>query len=808
MSDTIHALAAEPAALRAVDGRQYPLLGACIVARAEGGTAMSTLVQRFANPYDEPLEVLYTMPLPVDGAVTGYTVRIGERVIRSEVQPREQASKAYKKALFQGRTAGLLEQSRPDTFQQSLGNVPPNTEVEITIDVLHPLSFLTPAPRASAHGFRANDAWSEPQWEYRFPTVVNVRYMGAPGQVPDAKDLSPDRGARGTIPARMELNLTVAGELGVDAPTSPSHALDVSAGGPDCSVSLRAGERLDRDVVVRWQAATEVMGVRLVEGRGLDGDPGRYALVTLVPPAAPERVFQRDLTVLIDASGSMAGAPLELGRRVVSELLRSLGHADRYELIAFASSVNRLTPGFVSADERAIERGVELLAGLQASGGTDMVAGIQEAMKSARGDAQRQVILVTDGQIGFEHDVVARVADQANVRLHAVGVGSAVNRSLTQQAAFAGRGVELLVTDQADAAAAGRRLVAATASPVLTRLKVSGSALTGEQQTRLRDVFGGQPLLFTVELRDAGGTLELKGDLAGQSWSHRVELPALVPGAAPQWAKLPTTPLPLGALHGRALVGEYELGRAAHGGHGAHSGMIERCAMRHRIASSRTSLVAIAEEPGVDPNAPRRRERLVVELPEGVSAYGVGLEETYFGAPAAMASARHPRYGALAGPAPTAARARTWWGSADAANADARAFAGHQEPPTPQEALAAHWFDEETLVVEFEVRFAGVIVEGDVAQLTTLNLVPLAPRELSIDWRHSTRRGDFRPGRIVRVALRLPKSFDASNTRRIMLLLPTEPTRDRPTRSQLMLIVEIPERPPTGPGPGEGSPGA
>ena len=38
--------------------------------------------------------------------------------------------------------------------------------------------------------------------------------------------------------------------------------------------------------------------------------------------------------------------------------------------------------------------------------------------------------------------------------------------------------------------------------------------------------------------------------------------------------------------------------------------------------------MAIAEEPAVDPTATRRREKLPVELPAGVSAEGVGLMGT------------------------------------------------------------------------------------------------------------------------------------------------------------------------------------
>ncbi|HEY6572441.1 MAG TPA: VIT domain-containing protein, partial [Candidatus Eisenbacteria bacterium] len=168
-------------ALVSVDGRSYPLRSAEVHARAEGGLAFTKLVQEFENPHDEPLEVIYTMPLPADGAVLGYLVRMGDRVIRGEIETRERAEEQYKKALFEGRTAGLLEQDRADTFQQRLGNLPARTNARIEIEVLHPLAFLL--------GIEDH----APVWEYRFPTVAGVRYEGAPGRVKDADRLEAPR---------------------------------------------------------------------------------------------------------------------------------------------------------------------------------------------------------------------------------------------------------------------------------------------------------------------------------------------------------------------------------------------------------------------------------------------------------------------------------------------------------------------------------------------------------------------------------------------------------------------------------------
>jgi hypothetical protein len=86
------------------------------------------------------------------------------------------------------------------------------------------------------------------------------------------------------------------------------------------------------------------------------------------------------------------------------------------------------------------------------------------------------------------------------------------------------------------------------------------------------------------------------------------------------------TPIPFGAMYGREVIADLELRLAA----GAELAErlheeIEATALRHRIASRRTSLVAVAEEPSVDPREPRRREQLPLEMPAEMSAEGVGL---------------------------------------------------------------------------------------------------------------------------------------------------------------------------------------
>ena len=615
--------------LVAVDGRGYPLRSVEIRAHAEGGLASTTLIQRLGNPYVEALEVTYTMPLPADGAVLGYSVRMGERVIRGEIEPREKAAEAYRAALYEGRTAGLLEQDRADTFHQSLGNLPPRVDVEVEIQVLHPLAYLTGVGEA------------EPVWEYRFPTVVGTRYEGAPGRVIDAERLDADRDADGGIPTRASLVLQIADDTSAGTrASSPSHEIICTAEPPGTTIRLAERARLDRDVVIRWPAAQDGVGVRLVEGRGIPPDDGRYALLSITPPRVPQAAHHRDVTVLIDASGSMRGAPLSCAKGVVAGLLRSLEPDDRFEVIAFASSTHRLTRVPTRATEDAVHQCLQALDGLKGSGGTEMASAVAEALAPLRENAQRQIVLVTDGYIGFEAEVVGSVARarwvevaremrgvSAGVRVHAVGIGWAPNRSLTAAVARAGRGVELHVADEQGVADAVGRLRRATVHPVLTALRIGGAGVRLSPE-RPRDIFAGQPLIIPVELNRAGGSLEVHGLLAGakEPWRWHTEIPASDSTVATTSAALTKTPLPIGALYARELVADVELQRAQNPERArSFDRRIEDIALQHRVTSRCTSLVAIAEEPGVNPLAARRHERLPVEVPAGVSAEGAEL---------------------------------------------------------------------------------------------------------------------------------------------------------------------------------------
>lgn len=162
---------------------------------------------------------------------------------------------------------------------------------------------------------------------------------------------------------------------------------------------------MDRDVVVRWAVAAPRVGVSVdvASAESFAGlSPWAFGLVTVVPPARVDdrTVIPRDLILLLDTSGSMEGKPLGAAKSVALALIESMGPNDRLEMIAFSGTPRRWHVEPKLCDDAVRAEAAQWVGSLSASGGTEMRDGVMAALASLRSDAQRQVVLITDGLAG------------------------------------------------------------------------------------------------------------------------------------------------------------------------------------------------------------------------------------------------------------------------------------------------------------------------------------------------------------------------------------------------------------------------
>lgn len=169
--------------LDAVD-RNGVLIGPCPLAHTDVDASIAgpftrvTLVQRFRNPYQQPIEAIYVFPMSERAAVDSMRMTVrdasGERIVDGVVRERTAARQMYEAARAQGFVAGLLEQERPNVFTQSVANIAPGAEVDVRISYVETLA--------------ARDG----TYEFAFPMTVGPRYVpGAPASGGGAADAPP-----------------------------------------------------------------------------------------------------------------------------------------------------------------------------------------------------------------------------------------------------------------------------------------------------------------------------------------------------------------------------------------------------------------------------------------------------------------------------------------------------------------------------------------------------------------------------------------------------------------------------------------
>jgi Ca-activated chloride channel family protein len=593
----------EGASLRSVGGVGFSFTAANLKVRAYGGMARVTLEQTFVNPLDEVLDVHYRFPLPEDGVVVGYAFEIAGRRIEGKVDTKGQARARFTEAVASGHSAALLESSRANIFTQEIGNIPARATVHVEVTLEQRLRF------------EVSENEGQSLWQFRFPTVIGPRYV-RPDDVATAQEVGV-RTVPGGVHARMNLEFELLDELPAHAVLrSSSHRLAVA--GRAARFLDATGAALDRTLVVEWTATTAEVGVSLTLGRPAAQKPHAsvgYGLLCVTPPRpcalAP---VARDLLVLLDTSGSMQGAPLAKAQQAVSALLDTLGPEDRFELIEFSNDARRYGNGPIFATPVEKAKAQAWVRGLTANGSTEMYSAVKEALALLRPRSQRQILIVTDGYVGGERELVQLLLERLpdSCRLHVIGIGAEVNRALSAPMARAGKGVEVLIGVGDDVERTIAPLSRRMFRPLLVEVQVKGDALLEVAPAQLPDVFEGAPLLAAVKLRPEGGSLQVSGQTAEGPWSATVAVPAQAYGSG-----APGVP----ALYAREAVADLEA-RWVTGRDQQHlDAQIESIGIAFQIVTRMTSMVAI-DSAMSHPRGEVHQDIVPQDLPYGMTMAG------------------------------------------------------------------------------------------------------------------------------------------------------------------------------------------
>jgi Ca-activated chloride channel homolog len=572
----------------------FPLEHTAITAKVGGMAAVYDVEQEFENPFDDPIEAVYVFPLGDDGAVSGYSITIGDRTITGEIRTRDDARKIYERARDEGHTAALIEQNKPNIFTQHVANIAPHERVKVRVRYVELLDYADGA------------------YTMAVPLTIGPRYM------PENRGTSPAPPMSYVDATRASSTVSFVAEIDAGVPivgvASPSHDVTTAAISPTRTrVQLvRKDEIPNRDLIIRYSTAGPQTTVGVLAHKT---DRDGYFVLAVQPKATYRTgdIASREVLIVIDRSGSMAGEPIALAKSVASGIIDSLGDNDAFDIVGFADGVDAMSTTLVRGDARGKAQAEQYLAAMQSGGGTEMDRGVAQMLTTAPGSGRvRMVYFLTDGFVGND-DVVVDAAGKllGTNRIFTIGIGSAPNRSLLDRLARAGRGFASYITLTESPQELANRIVAMSAHPYLTNVAIDWGGLEVADATPalVPDVYAGQPLLVSGRYRKGGrATVTVSATTGGR----RIAIPVAV--ELPERRDFE----PVASLWARrqieVLAGDSE---------NPHEKEITRLGLAFHLVTQYTSFVAVDRSRVVSNGTLRTVEQPLV-VPEGVSPEASG----------------------------------------------------------------------------------------------------------------------------------------------------------------------------------------
>ncbi len=469
------------------------------------------ITETFVNRGSRVGEADYMFPLPKGAAFQDLKLSIDGEMVAGETMSADRARQIYEEIVRSQRDPALLEWMGYGLFRARIFPIAPGEEKKVVL-------------RFHVVAQREGDA-------LRVDYFRGLRNIG--------------REMNQQAEGRTSFVLTYPNEASYGTAYSPTHSIEPDYGTTYSPVSMVSGRRGSvRRVEVRDARGEITLLIPFRRSAAaaislLTNAPGNddgFALITLSPPAIASRAVPRDLTFVIDVSGSMSGGKIEQARAAGKQFLRSLSAGDRFRLIDFSSDVRTFRDDFAYATRENIRSAERYLDALEAQGSTNISGALDEALSVPQQAGRLPIVLfLTDGlpTVG-ERDggaIASSVARRrGSRRVFTFGVGSDLNVSLIEQLALEGRGTASFVRPDESVERAVGIVASRLTNPLVTdvRVRADGVRLLKMHPSGPMDIFAGEDLVILARYDGSGdAVVRFEGQTSNGpvTWGTRVRFP-------------------------------------------------------------------------------------------------------------------------------------------------------------------------------------------------------------------------------------------------------------------------------------------
>lgn len=586
-----------------------PILKTTVDIDISGAAVLTVVRQSFMNPSNNWVKGIYSYPLPTGAAVNQLKMIVGGRVIIGEIHERASAEKKYQQAKKSGRKASLVKANRPNLFTTKVANLGPHEEVEIEIAFFNELPMTVETQTL------------------RFPMVIGPRYT--PGAKYSADNIGDQGLATEPSPSQIDAIATLDSAL-PRIPTmtvgDPNHNPVKIAVNLNIGVALASINSLYHEIDIRRRHKT-AYAISLVDGSipadrdfVLEFTPEKpatpqatllsqkkgefhYGLLMLMPPKSSASVkLPREVTFIVDRSGSMGGMSIVQAKAALLHALKELTPEDRFNIVQFSSDSESLFTTIVDASPENLQLARSYVERLHASGGTEMLGALRRAFAS-KGSSEhvQQVIFITDGNVSNETSLFNLIERKLGKRrLFTIGIGSAPNQYFLKHASAAGRGTHTFIGEVGEVEKRMTSLFEKLKQPVLRDLQVvakapqTGPAYYDAINTieywpkTLPDLYAGEPIALAFRTTGAPVEIKVSGKLPDRQWHATTSLKGGQQrrGLAELWGQRKIAALMIDYRRNNSVPAKQKIAKDK----------VLETALSHHLVSKFTSLVAVEQK--------------------------------------------------------------------------------------------------------------------------------------------------------------------------------------------------------------------
>ena len=601
------------------DTDRLPLKSTSAAVTISGVIADVLVTQVYKNDGKKPLEAIYVFPASTRAAVYGMKMTIGKRVVEAKIKKRDEARREYEQARDAGKNASLLEQQRPNVFQMNVANIMPGDEIKVELKYVE---LLVPTDRV---------------YEFVYPTVVGPRYSNAKtGSVPPSEHWVENPYLRQGELSTTTFNIAVAINAGMPIKDLACASHKVNAAYESASKAKVALDKAEahggnRDYILRYRLDGDKIQTGLLLSQG---EKENFFVLMMQPPkrVTNANIPGREYIFIVDVSGSMHGFPLNISKKLLSNLIGNLRSTDKFNVLLFSGGNSLMAEESLPATPANIQRAISVIDHQQGGGGTELLPALKRALSLKKDDGfARSVIIVTDGYVSVEEEAFDLIRNNlGNAGMFAFGIGSSVNRHIIEGMAHVGMGEPFIITKPDAAQAQAERFRKMIQSPVLTQVKVSfnGFNIYDVEPISVPDVLAERPVLIFGKWRgNPQGSIKLSGMTGEGKYSETVKVADFKPSKDNAALKY------LWARHRITILSDYNKLR----NDDKRVKEVTELGLNYNLLTAYTSFVAVDNEVRNHDGKPTTVKQ-PLPLPEGVSDHAVGGHGNYAAAPAMQKS--------------------------------------------------------------------------------------------------------------------------------------------------------------------------